>query len=73
MEHIDPHPEMEDMTMRTSKERNIIFISCGQPRICSGCGIFMDAFPLECDPDLAISGLSDTFYSGSLFLVHFIT
>jgi hypothetical protein len=72
MEHIDPHPEMEDMTMRTSKERNIIFISSGQFRICGGCRIFMDAFALECDPDLAISGFSDAFCCGSLFLVHTI-
>jgi hypothetical protein len=30
VEHIDPHPEMEDMTMRITKERNIILISSGQ-------------------------------------------
>jgi hypothetical protein len=70
MEHIDPHPEMEDVTMRITKERNIIFISSGQTRICQGCRIFMDAFHAESDPDLAISYFSDAFYSGSLFLVH---
>jgi hypothetical protein len=54
MEHIDPHPEMKDVAMRTSKERYIIFIAGGQCRICSSGWIFMDTFFAERDPDLAI-------------------
>jgi hypothetical protein len=54
MEHIDPHPEMEDMAMRITKERNIIFISSGQTGICQGRRIFMDAFALEGYPNLAV-------------------
>jgi hypothetical protein len=60
MEHIDPHPEMKDVTVRTSKKRYIIFISGGQCRICSGSWIFMDTFFAERDPDLAICMLPNT-------------
>jgi hypothetical protein len=54
VEHIDPHPEMKDVTMSSSKKRYIIFISSGQCRICGSGWIFMDAFFAERDPDLAI-------------------
>jgi hypothetical protein len=60
MEHIDPHPEMKDVAMRSSKKRYIIFISGGQCRICCSGWIFMDTFFAECDPDLAIRMMSDT-------------
>jgi hypothetical protein len=60
MEHIDPHPEMKDVTVSSSKKRYIIFISSGQGRICGSGWIFMDTFFAECDPDLAICMLADT-------------
>jgi hypothetical protein len=70
MKHIDPHPEMEDMAMRITKERNIIFISGGQLWICQGRRVFMDAFSLESDPDLAVRCMPDAFNDFSVRLYH---
>jgi hypothetical protein len=60
MEHIDPHPEMKDVAVRTSKKRYIIFISSGQGRICGSSWIFMDSFLAECDPNLSSGLLHDS-------------
>jgi hypothetical protein len=60
MEHIDPHPEMKDVAMSSSKKRYVIFISGGQCRIWSGGWIFMDTFFAECDPDLAICMITNS-------------
>jgi hypothetical protein len=59
MEHIDPHPEMKNVTVGSSKKRYIIFISGGQCRICVSGWISMDALFAEGDPDLAIRMLAD--------------
>ena len=67
---IDPHPEMEYMAMRTSKERYIILISSGQQRICCGCRIFMDAFLAESYPNLTFSNFFDAFNLFTFCLYH---
>jgi hypothetical protein len=54
---------MEDMAMRITKERNIIFISGGQLGICQGRGIFMDAFFLKLNEYFPIGDLHDSICS----------
>ncbi len=71
--NINPHPEVEDMTVRSTKETNIILIARLKGWICCGCWVAVDSFFLEGDPNSSLSMLLESFYSVTLFLIHLIT
>jgi hypothetical protein len=68
--NINPHPEVEDMTVRSAKETNIILIARLKGWICCGCGVAVDSFFLEGDPDSSLSFMLDSFYSFTFNLIH---
>jgi hypothetical protein len=68
--NINPHPEVEDMTVRSAKETNIILIARLKGWICCGCWVAVDSFFLEVDPDFSLSFMFYSFYGFTFLLVH---
>jgi hypothetical protein len=58
--HIDPDLKVKNVAMWRGKEADIIFVACGQGRISCCCWIAMNAFFLECDPNLSLGMLHDS-------------
>jgi hypothetical protein len=70
VEYLDGHTEMEDMTMRMSQERNVVFVTGAELGVGFGCGVSMDAFFLESDPDHPPGLVLDAFGCVSLLFNH---
>jgi hypothetical protein len=68
--NINPHPEVEDMTVRTAKETNIILIARRKFGRGGGCGVTMDSFFLEGNPDFSFCMLHYPICNFALLLIH---
>jgi hypothetical protein len=68
--NINPHPEVENMTVRTAKETNIILIARRKfGRRCGG-RVTVDSFFLEGNPDFSFGILHYPICSFSILLIH---
>jgi hypothetical protein len=58
---INPHPEVEDMTVRAAKETNIILIARRKFGRCGSCWVAVDSFFAEGNPDFSFCMLYGPF------------